>query len=465
MTVTGDGGYAEFAEVSARRFNLGCLVALLPRELRPAALAELVEADPEFFHLGHDHPRAVTESAAADGTTPVRQALARSVHDEAAQQRLLALGELGIDTALADNPKLSCALECELRRRRPAVVATARAYRPDNHRVALLSQDDPELVAAALIDRHVPLWGRPHPPTVWAAAWRTVRLRYGAERVRELLAALPADRPLDKATLEVARACAEPDPEPFLCSIEDRFTGTGALLRRLREVRTRRDWEAGRGILAEPYRIDWNLVASAGLDRRLPRMAAEMLARQPGCPAPVAHALVTGRPAPREHTSAGSSDAADAPTPPAPANPAAQPDTPVTHPYYRKPPDPGPLGEGDPETVLRTTAINKALTIDHVYSAVELGLIDAATAVRLARPAVIVVTYAGQESSFHAYVQEPGGGREAFHEAAISDVAARLAAAPPVHGLWTQVSMLIRSFEGTLPELLHLAAAGRRSPG
>jgi len=89
-----------------------------------------------------------------------------------------------------------------------------------------------------------------------------------------LLAALPTDRQFDEATLQIAEACAQPDPEPHLTSAEDRLTGTGALLRRLREMLTSQDLDEGCAILNEPYRIDRNLITSAALGHRLPRMAA-----------------------------------------------------------------------------------------------------------------------------------------------------------------------------------------------
>ena len=291
-----DSQHADSVEVMARRFNLGCLVAMLPRDLRPRALAELTEADPGFFFMGHDHARVVTESAVADGTPLVRRELARDVRDAQAQRRLLALDNLEIDTALAGNPHLAYEVECDLRRRRPVLVVSAYAYQPDHHRRALLS-DDPELVAAALLDRREARWGSPIPPTVWATAWRTMRIHDGVDRVRELLAALPTDRQLDEATLEIAEACAQPDPEPYLTSAEDRITGTGALIRRFREVRTFQDLDVGRAILNEPYRIDWNLVTAAALGHRLPRMAARMLA-QHSYPAAASYVLRTGRPAP-----------------------------------------------------------------------------------------------------------------------------------------------------------------------
>jgi hypothetical protein len=451
--VTGSDHGIDLAELMARRFDLGCLVALLSCDLRPRALAELTDVDPDFFFLGHDHPRVVTESALADGTPPVKQALAQRVHDEGAQLRLLALGDLGVDTALADNPCLTRQVDFELRRRRPELVASAAAYRPYHHRAALVS-DDPELAAAALLDRREARYHSPFPPTVWATAWRTVRLRYGAGRVCQLIAALPAGRSLDAATVEIAEACAEPDPEPFLSSAEDRLTGTGALLSRLRQVRTFQDLRSGHDILDEPYRIDWALVTAAALGQRLPRTAARMLAQHPDCPAPVARTLRTGRPAPPEPDRVAEAPASAAP----PAEGSARPSARAARPYYRAPMDPGPLVKGDPATVLSTTAIGADLTIHHVWSAIEMGLIDAASAVQRARPAMTVACHAGQESAFHAHTQEPDGGREALHDAAVDYLARRLTAAPPVPGLWTEVSALIRSFEGTLPELLDTAA-------
>lgn len=233
------------------------------------------------------------------------------------------------------------------------------------------------------------------------------------------------------------------------------MTGTGALLDRLRRV-TPRDRRASREILAEPYRIDWALVECAALDRRLHRFTAWTLAEQPGCPAEVAHALFTGRRAPRGEP------AHDAGVARRPAYGSAQPPAVMARPYYRARLDSGPLGEGDPAEVLRTTGIGKVLTIDHVWSAIESGLIDAATAVRLARPASAVACFAGQESMFHAGVQSPGSGREAFHDAAVDQVARGSALAPPVPGAWRRMTVLIGSFGGSLFELFE-AAAGQGS--
>ncbi|MFF7635244.1 hypothetical protein ACFZB9_19125 [Kitasatospora sp. NPDC008050] len=80
----------------------------------------------------------------------------------------------------------------------------------------------------------------------------------------------------------------------------------------------------------------------------------------------------------------------------------------------------------------------------------------------VAVPAVTVACCTGQESTFHTYRQEPGGGRQALHEAALDFLDRALAADPPA-GFWAEVGVLFRSFPGTLPELLAAAAdrAGR----
>ncbi|MGW2255580.1 hypothetical protein ACWCXH_36250 [Kitasatospora sp. NPDC001660] len=438
--------YTRSVEELARRFDVGCLVALLPRAHRAAALAELVDADPDFFFLGHDHPPTVIDSAVADGTPAVRRALARAVRNHAAQERLLDLDDARIDAQLADNPCLAYPVECRLRLRRPTVVAAGTGYRVEHHRAALTS-GDADLAAAALIDRRTYRWGGPIPPTVWATAWRTVRLADGPARVREVLAALPPGAALDEATRQIADACAEADPEPFLTSAEDRLTGTGALLRRLCGVRTPADARRGRAILAEPYRVDWALVAAAGLFRRLPRMAARLLARRPDCPPDIARVLLTGRPAPRD---------LPAPEPAAPAIPAYRPPAST---YYRRPPTLGPLDGADPLAVLAATPIGKdGLDIHHLWSGIELGLITARQAIDHARPAFAIACHAGQTSAFHADTQEPGGGRAALHAATLAYLAHHLAAHPPAPGLWREVDTLMRPFPGPLPALLATAA-------
>ncbi|MFE2411406.1 hypothetical protein ACFXDE_23965 [Kitasatospora sp. NPDC059408] len=470
MAVDAADEYTRNVEALARRFDVGCLVALLPRAHRAAALAELVDADPDFFFLGHDHPPTVTDSAVTDATPAVRRALARTVRNPQAQQRLADLDDAGIDARLADNPSLTYPVECRLRLRRPAVVAAGSAYRPEHHRAALTSRD-PDLAAAALTDRRTYRWGDPIPPTVWADAWRTVRLAGGPGRVRQVLAALPPGADLDEATRRIAEACAQPDPEPFLTSAEDRLTGTGALLRRLRGIRAAPDAPRGRAILAEPYRVDWALVASAGLSRRLPRLAARLLARRPDCPPDVARVLLTGRPAPRHLPAPGPAPVPAAPGPaapgpavPVPAVPAPRADGPPPSAYHRRPPALGPLDAADPLAVLAATPIGKdGLDIHHVWSAIELGRITARQAVDHARPAYAVACHAGQTSAFHAGTREPGGGRAALHTAALAHLAEHLAAHPPAPGLWREVDTLMRPFPGPLPALLAAAATRART--
>ena len=63
---------------------------------------------------------------------------------------------------------------------------------------------------------------------------------------------------------------------------------------------------------------------------------------------------------------------------------------------------------------------------------------------------------------FHARVQSPGSGREAFHDAAVDQVARGLALAPPVPGAWRRMTVLIGSFGGSLFDLFE-AAAGQGS--
>lgn len=432
-----------------RRFDVGCLIALLPRESRAVALREVVEADPDYFRIGHDHPPLVVESATADGTLEVRQALARVTNSAEAQARLFAMDDPGIDFALADNMNLPFELESRLRLRAPAAVATGRGYNSSNHSRALQSADA-DLAAAALIDRRTRRWTPPLRPTVWATGWRTVRLAGGVEKVREVLAALPADAPLDDVTVQIAEACAEADPEPFLSTAEERFIGTGALLRRLSAVRARTDDRLAEQILGEPFQVDWSLVSAVGLARRLPRMAAKLLAGHPACPADVRFALLEGRPAPA-HLKQDSNAPNGAPTVPEPPRP------PYLPPYYWPPPDAGPLGHGNPLSLLARTPVDKELTIEHLWSALELELVSAADAVEIVRPALTVTCYAGQSSSFAAHRRRPTSGQARLNAAAVDYLKRRAAERPTVPGMWRNVYTLIRSWTGTLPELLDAA--------
>ncbi|GAA2056796.1 hypothetical protein GCM10009839_77550 [Catenulispora yoronensis] len=453
-------GSESSADQLARRFNLGCLIALLPRAERAVALQELIDVDPRFFHLGYDHPPPVIESAVADGTPEVRRAVARATGTEDAQERLFAMDQPDIDAALADNPYLPYDLACRLRLRRPAVVASGTAYNADHHSRALCS-GNADLVAAALIDRRTASWARPLPPTVWATGWRTVRLASGVERVRAVLAALPADlapAALDEATRQIAEACAEADPEPFLSTAEDRVIGTAAFLRRLSAVRERTDQRLGEQILGEPYDIDWSLVSAAGLAGRMPKMAVQLLRHHQECPPDVEYVLRTGRPAPR-HLKQGSlipnaNQATNLATSPPPHHPA---------PYAPPPPNPGPLAVDDPLAVLATTPVDRDLTIDHLWGALELKLLTGDAVVANARPAVMVSCYAGQTSSFFAHATRPGSGQGRLNAALVAHLAHWAAAGPPAPGLWRAVSALLRTWPGTLPELLEAAAAGRGS--
>jgi hypothetical protein len=444
----------------ARRFNVGCLVALLPPAQRVVALRELVEADPGFFRLGYDQPPPVIESALVDGTPVLRQAVARVTRTVEAQERLFALDEPDIDAALADNGSLPYDLARRLRLRRPAVVASGTAYNADHHSRALRS-GDAELAAAALLDRRTASWSRPLPPTVWASAWRTVRLAGGGERVRELLAALPADAPLDEATCRIAEASAEPDPEPFLSTAEDRILGTAPFLRRLSAVRERTDRRLAEQILGEPYRVDWSLVSAAGLAGRVPKMAARMLLEHPACPPDVRFVLRNGRPAP-PHLKQGSDTADSAGTADVPIEerPHPRPLPYYPSPYAPPPPDAGPLTHGDPLAILATTPVDKDLTIEHVWSAIELKLISAQTAVETVRPAYTMASYAGQTSSFYARTLRPSSGQARLHTAALDYLAHWASTDPTTPGFWRNVNALLRMWPGTLPELLEAAGDG-----
>ncbi|MFD0633705.1 hypothetical protein ACFQ9X_21200 [Catenulispora yoronensis] len=140
-------GSESSADQLARRFNLGCLIALLPRAERAVALQELIDVDPRFFHLGYDHPPPVIESAVADGTPEVRRAVARATGTEDAQERLFAMDQPDIDAALADNPYLPYDLACRLRLRRPP------SWRPE--------PPTTPTTTAGLCAPGTPTWSRP----------------------------------------------------------------------------------------------------------------------------------------------------------------------------------------------------------------------------------------------------------------------------------------------------------------
>ncbi|MFI9271072.1 hypothetical protein ACIGXM_10235 [Kitasatospora sp. NPDC052896] len=156
---------APSTEATAVRFDLHRLVALLPAEERLTALSALVAADGDLFLIGFDPPAAVREA---------------------------------VDAALSDNASLDFAAESVLRRRDPALLATAR-HRPRQHRLALLAPDL-ELAAAALLDGRGSTLRRsgrrpggpcassavPEPCGSWPAGGRRVRPgdRRGRRRLR-----------------------------------------------------------------------------------------------------------------------------------------------------------------------------------------------------------------------------------------------------------------------------------------
>lgn len=452
MTGAGSRGVSSRDEL-ARRFNVGCLIALLPRAERAEALGELVDVDPGFFQLGYDQPPVVVESAVVDGSAAVRRAVARVTRTAEAQERLFAMNEPDIDAALADNSHLSYDLACRLRLRRPVVVARGTAYSSDHHSRALQS-GDADLVAAALIDRRTRSWTQPLPATVWATAWRTVRLAGGVERVREVLATLPEDAEWDGGTQRIAEACAEDDPEPFLSTAEERIIGTGAFLRRLGAVRERSDRRLCEQILGEPYDVDWSLVSAARLAGRLPKVAVQVLLQNAACPADVRFVLRNGRPAPRHLKQDSNIVVPESRHHPLPYHPS---------PFAPPPPDAGPLASGDPLAILATTPVDKDPTIEHLWSAIELRLVTAETAVEIVRPANTVTCYAGQTSSFHARTLRPSSGQARLHVAALDHLARWAASRSPHPGFWRNVNALLRMWPGTLPELLEAAADGPRA--
>ncbi|MEV8533824.1 hypothetical protein [Streptomyces sp. NPDC051211] len=450
------GGELTQTERMTVRFHLTCLATLLPYHQRPDALDAWVGLDPAFFFMGFDPPTPVTEAVVRLGGTRLRAALALTVGSGDTQRALFALDEPEIDAALRDNHRLDYETVCLLRVRDPHATAAGRSYHPGHHRRALLSAD-PELAAAALLDPRGDMR-----PTVRAAAWATVRAAGGTARVRELAAALPGhDDPVDA---EVVAACAEAEPEPFLDTAAERHLGTGALLRRLRTAHRadHQPWRARRAmqsILAEPYRIDWRLVAAARLGCRLPRTAAELLRSRPDCPPEVAVVLRTGRPA-----------RPGRPLPPAPEPAVPEPYRPPrSHwvPEWQPPGDTGPFGDSAEAArhALRTMPVAfdartdpAAATLAHLAAVIERGQLPASAAVPLVRPASVLTSWVGQASGWADVSRAAWSGRAALHVETAA-LLARWAAGRGPAGRWAALYPLLRHYPGTLPELLAAVSA------
>ncbi|MCB5164464.1 hypothetical protein LG634_06390 [Streptomyces bambusae] len=451
-------------QLMTNRFHLACLAVLVPYHQRPAALDAWLAVDPSLFFMGFDPPAPVTEAVLRLGGTRLQTALARTAGSADTQRALAGLGVRGIDAALLDNHRLSYETRCLLQLRDPAAAAAGAAYHPDHHRRALCSAD-PDLAAAALLDRR-----GEHPPTARAAAWETVRTAGGTARVRELVALLPGggdpgggdgdacgDCDVDAG---VRAACAEADPGPYLDSAAELRLGTGALLRRLGAVHragatppeVRRTM---RSVLREPYRIDWRLVSAARLGHRLPRTAAEVLRSHPDCPPEVAVVLRTGRPA-----------VPGRPLPPPDPGPEAPPPyrQPESHwvPPWQPPGDTGPFG-GTAESalrVLRTTAVvhdahrdPHAPHLGHLSAVLEHGRLSASEAAPLIRPASLLTSWVGQQSGWADVSRAPWSGRSALHVETAALVARWCAGGVPAER-WAAFVPRLWHYPGTLPELL-----------
>ncbi|MFB6823109.1 hypothetical protein ACFCXA_16165 [Streptomyces virginiae] len=443
------------------RFHLGCLAALIPYHQRPAALEAWLDIDPALFHLGFHAPTHVTDPVLRLGSTRLRAALAGAVGGQDIQRTLIALDLPEVDAALRENHRLAYEASCLLRLRNPAA-GPGHGHRPDHHRRALLS-GDPDLVAAALVDTR-----GEHPPTTRALAWETVRAHGGTARVREVAAAQPDhENPTDA---DIALACAEADPEPFLDTALERRLGTGALLRALRAAH--RDapdpWRARRAtgrVLEEPYRIDWALIAAARLGRRLPRTAADVLLRRPDCPPAVAVVLRTGQPARPGHVL----------PPPAPEPAARQPWRPPPStwvPEWRPPGDTGPLGESAESALhaLRTMTVAfdaredpGAVTLAHLDAVIERGQLSAFEVAPLVRPAGLLTSWVGQGSGCADVSRAAWSGRAALHVETAA-LLARWAGGGVSAERWAAFHPLLRHYRGSLPELLAEVSAAHPDP-
>jgi hypothetical protein len=434
------GSSAGSAGADVERFNVLCFVALLPPALRAAALEELAGADPDLFHLGFDPPTVLSGDVVAACTTRTRAALAGRVGARGVQQALAEVDAPEVDAALHANPRLGYGVERLLRMRDPESTAAGPCHRPGFHRRAL-AEPHPELAAAALLDRR----GQA-PPTAWAAAWRTVRRAGGVAEVRRVLARSPAAGPADPVTGEVAAALAEPDPAAFLAAVDERHLGTGALLRRLRG---RADAYAAREVLAEPYALDWALIAADHLREALPAAAVCALVEHPDCPPRTAFVLTAGRP-PRPGQLERRA-AARAATPPRPE--------PAGRPALVPPPDStGPLGgtAAGARAVLRALPVNEAggPAWNHVRIAVERGLLTPADVVARSHQATSLTVWTGQESGRYEEEAVPHSGRAAIRREVRAHLTAWYADHPPPPGGWTALRAVVRTFPGTLPALL-----------
>ncbi|MFI6444411.1 hypothetical protein [Kitasatospora sp. NPDC050543] len=439
------------------RFRLNCFAALLPRELRPAALDAWAGLDPALFVLGlHDPPARVSESVLALGSSRVRAALATAVRDPEIPDALVDLDDTAVDVALGDNAWRSYELECRVRLRNPVALTTGRWYRRDHPSRALLSAD-PDLAGAALVDPT-----EAGEPTVRAAAWSTVLRHGGMSQARAVASALPRDP--DPVGKEVLEALAEAMPEPFLDTALERRIGTGALLRRLRALPPQSPWGAFRAVrkvLDEPYRIDWALLAAArlgsadgcrahgcarsgracGLPARGGRGAAgraTRASRPTPAPAPARAGACAGLHSPRCAPAAGCAPVARVAT--------ARPDRSAGgHRVFRAPRPAHRAGVLAPHPGHGDTRSPRS---DHRTRAAGCG-----RWAQLAHPAHVVVSWVGEEAGCADVARASWRGRAALH-VAVSALLARWAAGEVPAERWAVMYPLIRLFPGSLPELL-----------
>ena len=461
---TADNSRADFAAQAAERFNMLCLAALLPDEIRLAALDEWVGADPDLFQLGFSPPPVVSAAVAAAGTRRTRIALAVRSSDPAVQRSLVALDDPAIDDALNSVHLRAYDVERLLRLRAPERIATGFRYRADHHHRAL-TEGDPLLAAAALLDRRseqprrswpgdapVGRLGRPE-PTALAFAWRTVREYGGTDAVRTVLARVLTTGPAEGLTAEIADALDGPDPELRLRSVEERRLGTGALLGRLRVCK---DTFESRHLLDEPFRPDWALIRADVLRLPLPTPAVHALVHHPDCPPDTAFLLVHGRPPQPGEVDAWSREqearraARGGPHLPGRSTGSLRPDLGT-----------GPLGPTAEDAVRVLRALPMSTTGElrwfHVENAVERGLLSAWEVVEYGTEARSVISWLGQTSALHMVDTAPHSGIALAHGQVRAHLAAWCERQPPPADMWQTVRGMIRGFPGTLPELLREA--------
>ncbi|MFJ3830106.1 hypothetical protein ACIPWI_19350 [Streptomyces sp. NPDC090046] len=266
--------------------------------------------------------------------------------------------------------------------------------------------------------------------------------------------ALTGHDDLADADADVVAACAEADPKPFLDTAAERRLGTGALLRALRAAHGghRTPWAVRRSmeaVLREPYRIGRAPIAAAGLGRRLPRTAADILARRPDCPPEAAVVLRTGQPA-RPRSRICRRARPGGPNGSRPAMPARSGRAPLRRAM--------PCGPRSPTTPARTREDPHTVTLDHLGAVIERGQPSAFEVAPLVRPASLLTSWVGQASGWGSVSNAAWSGRAALRVETAA-LPARWAAGGVSAGRWAAFHPLLTSDPGPMPEFLDEVSA------